>query len=759
MKFRLILLFYLALTVSLHAQKVGLVLSGGGARGMAHIGAIRALEESGIPIDYIAGTSAGAIVGCMYALGYSPHEMDSIVRTDDFYNWANGIIDENYFYYYRKNPENASWVNLKFSLDSLLQTSLPTNLVSSVPYDFALLEQTAAASAATRYDFDSLFVPFRCVAADIENKQTIIFREGDLGQAVRASSAYPFYFRPMVFQNKILYDGGLYNNFPADVMLEDFQPDIIIGMNASGKITPTTEGNIISQIRAMMTTPTEFSVICENGILVEAKTDEFGLFDFSDLPSIIQEGYRATMEKIDTIRFNVHRRINADQVHRQRKVFRSRFPEVVINNVSIDGVNSKQSEYVHRILKAGSQPIPLSRLKASYFQLVSDPNIRAIQPKLMFDPSTGMFDLNVRIQQERDLITQFGGLLSSRPISEVFAGLTYNIWSRRAWSFNTNFYFGKLYTSGQARIRMDAPFRKPFFLEADATLNQYDFFRSSNAFFSDQKPAYILASDYFFGLHGGIPARNKGKIVASAGYVRIADNYYQTQNFLQKDTADKTILKGFTGALTFERSTLNRKQFANQGTFLQLRIRGVDLEEDTKPGSTSASRTIEHDHHQWLQAKLTYENYYKRRGRLRLGFYSEVAATNQTFFNNYTATILNTPSFEPVLETQTLFLPAYRAQFFGGAGLRNVIMLRNNLELRIDGYVFQPYQELIRTDDLKTRFGEPLAKRYFLGSGGLVLHSPIGPISLAVNYYDQREENLSLLFHVGFLLFHASALD
>ena len=96
-----------------------------------------------------------------------------------------------------------------------------------------------------------------------------------------------------------------------------------------------------------------------------------------------------------------------------------------------------------------------------------------------------------------------------------------------------------------------------------------------------------------------------------------------------------------------------------------------------------------------------------------MGFYSEVAATNQTFFNNYTATILNTPSFEPVLETQTLFLPAYRAQFFGGAGLRNVIMLRNNLELRIDGYVFQPYQELIRTDDLKTRFGEPLAKRYF----------------------------------------------
>ena len=725
---------------------------------MAHIGAIRALEESGIPIDYIAGTSAGAIVGCMYALGYSPHEMDSIVRTDDFYNWANGIIDENYFYYYRKNPENASWVNLKFSLDSLLQTSLPTNLVSSVPYDFALLEQTAAASAATRYDFDSLFVPFRCVAADIENKQTIIFREGDLGQAVRASSAYPFYFRPMVFQNKILYDGGLYNNFPADVMLEDFQPDIIIGVNASGKITPTTEGNIISQIRAMMTTPTEFSVICENGILVEAKTDEFGLFDFSDLPSIIQEGYRATMEKIDTIRFNVHRRINADQVHRQRKVFRSRFPEVVINNVSIDGVNSKQSEYVHRILKAGSADsiIPPEGILFSiglgpeYPCYSTQADVRSVNGDVRSkceDPAGAGSDHAIR--RAALIATDFRSI----------RGIDLQHLEPKSLEFQHQLLFRQTIHLRPGKDQDGCPIPEAVFLEADATLNQYDFFRSSNAFFSDQKPAYILASDYFFGLHGGIPARNKGKIVASAGYVRIADNYYQTQNFLQKDTADKTILKGFTGALTFERSTLNRKQFANQGTFLQLRIRGVDLEEDTKPGSTSASRTIEHDHHQWLQAKLTYENYYKRRGRLRLGFYSEVAATNQTFFNNYTATILNTPSFEPVLETQTLFLPAYRAQFFGGAGLRNVIMLRNNLELRIDGYVFQPYQELIRTDDLKTRFGEPLAKRYFLGSGGLVLHSPIGPISLAVNYYDQREENLSLLFHVGFLLFHASALD
>src|SRR6185369_14319450 len=190
------------------AQKVGLVLSGGGARGLAHIGVIKALEENHIPIDFIAGTSAGAIVGCMYAQGFTPGQMDSIVNTEDFLNWATGVIDEDYSYYFRKKEDNASWMTIKFSLDSIIQTTLPTNLVNSVPVDFALMESTAGVIAKANYNFDSLFVPFRCVAADIENKQTVIFRNGDLAQAVRASAAFPFYFKPILFEGKILYDGG-----------------------------------------------------------------------------------------------------------------------------------------------------------------------------------------------------------------------------------------------------------------------------------------------------------------------------------------------------------------------------------------------------------------------------------------------------------------------------------------------------------------------------------------------------------------------
>ena len=129
-----------------------------------------------------------------------------------------------------------------------------------------------------------------------------------------------------------------------------------------------------------------------------------------------------------------------------------------------------------------------------------------------------------------------------------------------------NLYFGKLYTSGQFKIRMDSPSRLPYFLEGEATLNQYDFYKSSTAIFNDEKPSYIIESDYNFGLNAGIPARNNGKVVAGASYIRTKDNYYQTSEFFQKDTADESIFLGGTGYLLFERNTLNRKMYANQGT-------------------------------------------------------------------------------------------------------------------------------------------------------------------------------------------------
>jgi NTE family protein len=307
---------------------------------------------------------------------------------------------------------------------------------------------------------------------------------------------------------------------------------------------------------------------------------------------------------------------------------------------------------------------------------------------------------------------------------------------------------------------LDSPRRTPYFLEAEATLNQYDFFRSSNnTFFTDQQPSYILKSDILLGLNIGMPERNKGKIVLNASYIRLSDDYYQTKNFLATDTADQSVLKGPTASITYEVNTLNRKEYASQGTFLRMKLQYVNIREFTIPGSTSIDRSIQVDYHDWFQFKLNYENFFKKIGRFKVAICGDLAISNMRFFANYTSTSLNSPAFSPVQELQTLYLPALRTHNFAAAGLKSILSIKSNIEFNLEGYVFQPYQELIETTDKKTKYGPELRYRYYIASTGLVFHSPLGPIGLFVNYADMRTNSFSFLFHFGYFIFNKSALN
>ena len=238
----------LLLSLSACPQKVGLVLSGGGAKGLAHIGIIKALEENDIPIDCITGTSMGAIVGALYAMGYSPDEMETLVKSEDFKRWYSGQIEDKYIYYFKRDKATPDFFNLKISFRDSTQRKqhfLPTNLVNPVQMNIAFLYVFAGATAQCRGDFDDLFVPFRSVASDVYHKREVIYRSGDLGDAVRASMSFPLVFKPIMQDSTLVYDGGIYNNFPADVMVEDFHPDIIIGSVVASNPSKPDEKDII----------------------------------------------------------------------------------------------------------------------------------------------------------------------------------------------------------------------------------------------------------------------------------------------------------------------------------------------------------------------------------------------------------------------------------------------------------------------------------------------------------------------------------
>ena len=284
-----------------YGQRVGLVLSGGGAKGIAHIGLIKALEENNIPIDYVAGTSMGAIVAAFYAMGYTPDEMLRLIKSKEFASWSTGEIDPSYIYYFRKHDPSPAFISFKLSGTKSLSNVLPESFINPLPMNLGFLELFSPYTAACHEDFDNLFVPFRAVASDVYEKKAVVFSSGDLGDAVRASMTFPLVFKPIEIDSVPMFDGGIYNNFPVDVMIRDFDPDFIIGSNVTNEKRDRQKKDVIGQIENMVMQETDYTIPEEIGISIHTDLHNYELLDFPKADEIMKKGYKNTLKFIPQI--------------------------------------------------------------------------------------------------------------------------------------------------------------------------------------------------------------------------------------------------------------------------------------------------------------------------------------------------------------------------------------------------------------------------------------------------------------------------
>ena len=755
-----IILFLLAGSPSVMAQRVGLVLSGGGATGMAHIGVLQALEENGVPIDHITGSSMGALVGGLYATGLSPWEIDSLFRTEQFQIMAEGGIEPEFDYYFKQDAPDASLINLRFDLDTTLQTSLPTNLRSPVLLDLEQMRGFAPAAAAAGYDMDSLFVNFRCVASDITAQRSVVFRKGDLAQAVRASMSYPFYFKPIRVNGHLMMDGGLYNNFPSDVMYEDFFPDLIIGSNVSSNSTPPTEDDLLSQLRAMMQEPTNFSVICENGVIIEPRTNTT-IFDFSDPTVAIQDGYREAMARMPEILKQVTRTVSRAELTARRKAFRDRFPPLVFGDIRIHGANRSQTKYITRTVQNKSGSISYSELKPAYFRLYADKNIAHISPRATFDRSRQVYDLDLQVKTEKDLEVRFGGMFSSRPINTGMAAIRYNLFGRSSAHIDALSYFGKFYAAGQVKLRVDLSTRSPLFIEPLFNIHRWDHFRSFSTFFDEVKPSFVVIRETYGGMNAGLGLGNKGLLRVDMKLAETKDSYYQSDEFNGSDTTDVTWFRQLNGGVQLTRYTFNRKQHPNAGQRMGLSLRYVMGDELTDLGNTRPDGTLEYrSYHAWWVLKGCIDQYLIPRGTVRLGYLLEGVYSTMPMFQNYTATIIRAPAFQPTPESRTYFIPEFRTTKYMAGGIRAIVAVaRNKFDLRLEGYVFQPYEPIVRGEADQGVNSPGLIDRYFIGSGSLIYQSPLGPVWFNLSYIDGLRNAWAWSLNFGYILFNQKAQE
>jgi len=324
------LLILLSCASALSAQnkpKLGLVLSGGGAKGMAHIGVIKAMEQAGLRPDYIAGTSMGAIVGGLYSLGYSANEIDSIIRKVDWDLVLSNSAPLNYIAFEEKEYFDRYLVGVplkgfKVQIGSglirgqMLSELMHYHLWPAVQYE----------------SFDDFPIPFRCLATDVGAGKTVTFKEGSLPTALRASMAIPTAFTAIEGDSTLLVDGGVLNNFPAEVVKE-MGADYIIGVNVGTNLQKDLPRSMPDILMALSMIPStrkldEQMQLCN--IYIEPALGKFTAASFLDAEKILRIGdstgqwYKGVFEKL------------AKEIGMQREPFSMGKVNTVIKVDSID---------------------------------------------------------------------------------------------------------------------------------------------------------------------------------------------------------------------------------------------------------------------------------------------------------------------------------------------------------------------------------------------------------------------------------------
>ena len=283
--------------------KVGLVLSGGAARGLAHVGVLKALEEQGIHIDAIAGTSMGAVIGGLYASGYKIDELEKLALGIDWKEALSDAPEREDVPFRRKQDDRDFLVKQKLSFRDDGSLGLPLGVIQG--QNLALLLESLLAHSSDIRDFDKLPIPFRAVATDIVNGEKVVFRKGHLPQVIRASMSIPAVFAPVEINGQLLVDGGMVDNIPVDVAREmgvDMVIVVDIGTPLRGRKQLNTVFDILNQSITLMTrsnSEVQLASLKPDDILIQPALASYGTTDFGRALDIINAGYRATqvMEK------------------------------------------------------------------------------------------------------------------------------------------------------------------------------------------------------------------------------------------------------------------------------------------------------------------------------------------------------------------------------------------------------------------------------------------------------------------------------
>lgn len=731
-------------------QAVGLVLSGGGAKGIAHIAVIKALEENNIPIDYITGTSMGAVVGGLYAAGYTPDEMMALIKSKGFVDWSTGKINPSHIYYFDREPSSPAMVriNLGSDVNGRPMSVLPTSLINPLPMNFAFMDLFAAYTAQCGGDFDKLFVPLRTVTSDVYQKRKIVLSHGSLGDAIRASMSFPLVFRPIEIDSVLVYDGGIYDNYPFNVMRSDFAPDIMIGSNVSGPDTKPQRNNVLQQLEDMIIQNNDYTMPAEWGVSIDVPVRMFGVLDFDKADTIYAIGYRTAMAMMDSIKTRVTTRIPSEVRELRRMSFKAATPYVRFDSVSVKGGTPRQNEFIRYLFTYRSpDTFGIARARDSYYRAITPGKLENLVPEAVYNDSTGLFALNLKADVKNNFQVAAGGYVSTSTASMLYFSGGYNTLDFNFLTTKASVWLGQSYQAALLDARFSLLTRIPSALRLQAVASRQKFHESDELFFEDNIPTFVTDTEIFGRISYILSAGRPARLEAGIGAGLIKNRFYPTARYDYKaNLRDHTYRRLLEARISYEYNTLDNVNFPTSGSHFNMKFLGATGRYHFKPSSDGELRADIRKKLTFGQAEIKALHFFQLGRKAALGAEFDALLSTRKLQSSYGATLVMAPSYYPTPSSYNAFNPAFRANSFLTASLVPIWKMSSTAQLRGTICTFMPCRRILENPDGTARYGRRFGTAHFFGETAVALTLPFATLSAYANYcsYPARNWNFGI---------------
>lgn len=754
----LILFFAVSAAASASAQSVGLTLSGGGAKGLYHIGVIQALEENEIPIDYVSGTSMGSIVAGLYAAGYSPEEMRAIAESGEVVRWVTGKIGPEYESFYRQMRLNAAWITLHLNVRGLRpEFRLPSALISSSQVDWALTGLFSTADVASGGNFDNLMIPFRCVAADMAARRPVVMSGGRLGESIRASMSIPLAFKPMKKNGMLLYDGGIYDNFPWKPLDDDFRPDFMLGsICTAGNTPPDAESSVVEQAFMLVMNDTDYTLPAGRSVTVR-RAVPVGMLDFERATEIIEWGYADAMAAMDSIKSRIPSRRSREEVAERRRAFRERTPEFVIDRYEMTGLTDAQTAYVHDFIDShrhgrtsgeSGDGMTFDAFRDNYLCLLADGAFDGDYPSVAYSGETGRYGLSIPMRVKPELALMFGGNVSSTAFNQAFVGFNHESIGRVAQRGYAELYVGPVYSSGSAGGRTTLFLRRPMFIDYSYNFSVLNSMKGNFGNITDvDNTRKMRQVENFLSLGFGMPLTHRSVLSLTLNGGIDAYRYYEGYDEVDRKTS-RTRFPYIAPTLKYERNTFDRRLLPRRGSRISLSagyVYGSDRYRRSPIYSGFIRLPAQRAVRDWAAVHFEWESYFDIPSCkwFSFGFDIEGAVSNHPSFFTPEATTVTTMHYAPTMHSKMVYMPEFYADKFIAAGVMPTFDIAPDLMVRASAYAM--FRERPTPDAERLNCIADLS---------VIYHTRLGPVSLSLTKYGFRSSrNMYLTFNFGYALF------